>query len=43
MRSCPLFEHLLSPSLNDDIFQITSKQENYVEEKYFQVEKKISK
>jgi hypothetical protein len=39
MRSCPLFEHLLSPSLTDDIFQITNKQENCMEEKYFQVKK----
>jgi len=36
MRSCPLFEHLLSPALNDDIFQITTKQEDCMEEKYFQ-------
>ncbi|CAF4029487.1 unnamed protein product [Rotaria sp. Silwood2] len=36
MRSCPLFEHLLSPSLNDNIFQITNKQENCMEEKYYQ-------
>ena len=37
MRSCPLFEHLLSPSLNNEIFQITNKQENTIDEKYFQV------
>lgn len=37
MRSCPLFEHLLSPSLNNTIFQITSKHDNCMEEKYFQV------
>jgi hypothetical protein len=40
MRSCPLFEHLLSPSLNNDLFQITNKQDNCMEEKYFQVKKK---
>jgi hypothetical protein len=39
MRSCPLFEHLLSPSLNNNIFQITNKQENSIEEKYIQVKR----
>lgn len=37
MRSCPLFEHLLSPSLTNEIFQINTKQEVCMEEKYFQV------
>lgn len=37
MRSCPLFEHLLSPSLNNSIFQIPAKHENCMEEKYFHV------
>ncbi len=41
MRSCPLFEHLLSPSLNNDIFQITNQQQNCMEEKYFQVRENI--
>ncbi|CAF5189185.1 unnamed protein product, partial [Rotaria magnacalcarata] len=36
MRSCPLFENLLDPSLNDDIFQITNKQENSMEDKHYQ-------
>ncbi|CAM4853435.1 unnamed protein product [Rotaria socialis] len=36
MRSCPLFENLLSPSLNDDIFQITNKRESSMEDKHYQ-------
>ncbi|CAF3705736.1 unnamed protein product [Adineta steineri] len=36
MRSCPLFEYLLSPSLSDDVFQIKNKQDNCMEEKYLQ-------
>ena len=43
MRSCPLFEHLLSPSLNNEIFQIENKKDSIVEEKYFQVNKKHNK
>ena len=37
MRSCPLFEHLLSPALTDEMFQINAKREVCMEEKYFQV------
>lgn len=37
MRSCPMFESLLGPKLEDPIFQIPTKRENVMEEKYFQV------
>jgi len=36
MRTCPLFEHLLSPSIDDEIFQLTKRNETFLEEKYFQ-------
>ncbi|UJR28955.1 hypothetical protein I4U23_010172 [Adineta vaga] len=36
MRTCPLFEHLLSPSLTEDIFQVTSTQKKLMEQKYLQ-------
>lgn len=36
MRSCPLFEHLLSPSLTNPMFEIPTKLECCMEDKYFQ-------
>lgn len=36
MRVCPLFEHLLNPSLTDDVFQITHRQEKLMEDKHLQ-------
>ncbi|CAF1228145.1 unnamed protein product [Adineta ricciae] len=36
MRTCPLFEHLLSPSLTDDVFQITNTQHKLMEQNYLQ-------